>query len=56
MPKNSPVHKMADAMMRRGVPEDEAIATAQKRTGLSYATGKPPKSAAKAKGKTKARK
>ena len=44
MPKNSKVHKMADAMMKRGVPKSEAIATAQKRTGQSYQTGKAPKS------------
>lgn len=43
VPKNTKVHKMAEAMMKRGVPEGEAIATAQKRTGMSYATGKKPK-------------
>lgn len=40
MPKNSKVHRQADAMKRAGVPESIAIATAQKRTGQSYATGK----------------
>jgi hypothetical protein len=50
MPKNTPVHRMAKAMERRGVPVSEAIATAQKRTGMSYATGKRPKTKA-AKGK-----
>lgn len=40
MPENTKVHKMAKAMERSGVPVGEAIATAQKRTGQSYATGK----------------
>lgn len=44
MPVDTPVHKMAKAIERSGVPEGIAIATAQKKTGMSYATGKPPKS------------
>jgi hypothetical protein len=47
MPTNTKVHKMAKAMEKEGVPVGEAIATAQKRTGKSYATGNPPKSKAK---------
>lgn len=35
---------MYQAMVDRGVPKGEAAATAQKRTGLSLKTGKPPKS------------
>ena len=43
MPKGTKVHKMADAMQEKGVPVGKAIATAQKKTGMSYATGRPPK-------------
>jgi len=43
MPKNTKVHKMADAIEKSGAPKSVAIATAQKRTGQSYATGKPTK-------------
>ena len=50
-PVGTKVHKMAKAIERRGVPVAEAIATAQKRTGLSYATGKRPKTKAAKGGK-----
>jgi hypothetical protein len=40
MPKGTRVHKQADAMMKKGVPPEIAIPTAQKRTGQSFATGK----------------
>ena len=43
MPKGTPVEKQYKAMVRAGVPKGEAAATAQKRTGLSLKTGKPPK-------------
>lgn len=43
MPKGTKVDKIYQAMRRSGVPAGEAAATAQKRTGLSLATGKPPK-------------
>lgn len=41
MPTGTRVHKMAQAIMRAGGDEGMAIATAQKRTGQSYQTGKP---------------
>lgn len=56
MPTNTKVHKMAKAMERSGVPVGEAIATAQARTGQSYATGKrlhPPTTKPKGKGANK---
>lgn len=40
MPKNTKVHKLAHELMRNGMPKGQAIATAQKKTGQSYATGK----------------
>jgi hypothetical protein len=43
MPKGTKVHKMAQAMIRHGVPKGKAIATAQKKTGKSYKTGRKPK-------------
>ncbi len=43
MPKGSKVHKMAKALMREGMSEGRAIATAQAKTGKSYATGRKPK-------------
>ena len=43
MPKNSKVHKLADAIERSGVSKGTAIAIAQKKTGQSYKTGKAPK-------------
>lgn len=52
MPTNTKVHKMAKAMEASGAPVGMAIATAQKRTGQSYATGKmlgPPKAKSKMK-------
>ena len=49
MPKGTKVHKMAEAMQEKGMPVGQAIATAQKNTGMSYATGKPPKSKAEPK-------
>lgn len=41
MPKASKVHKMADAIERRGVSKGRAIAIAQSKMKQSYATGKP---------------
>jgi hypothetical protein len=43
MPKGTKVDDMYQAMVKRGVSKGEAAATAQKRTGLSLQTGKPPK-------------
>lgn len=44
MPENSPVARMKKAIIRDdpNMPIGSAIAIAQKKTGLAYATGKPP--------------
>jgi hypothetical protein len=49
MPEGTRVAKIKDALMGKGYPIGSAIAIAQHQTGLSYATGKPPKSKSKAK-------
>jgi len=43
MPEGTPVYKLAHALERRGMEKGKAIATAQKKTGLAYQTGKTPK-------------
>ncbi len=47
MPKGTKVDNMYQAMVKAGTPKDIAAATAQKRTGLSLKTGKPPKKTGK---------
>ncbi len=44
MPKGTKVDKIFQAIKKTGAPVGEAAATAQKMTGLSLKTGKPPKS------------
>jgi hypothetical protein len=51
MPEGTRVAKIKDALMGKGFPVGPAIAIAQKKTGLSYATGKPPKSKPKKRSK-----
>ena len=43
MPKDSPVHKMYEALKREGYSKERAAKIAQAQTGLSLATGEPPK-------------
>ena len=40
MPKGTRVHRLKTRLQRKGMEEGPAIATAQKKTGQSYATGK----------------
>jgi hypothetical protein len=40
MPKGTKVHRLTDKLKAKGLPEGAAIATAQKQTRQSYATGK----------------
>ena len=49
MPKNTKVDRNYEAIKKSGVPAGEAAAIAQKQTGESLKTGKPPKSAPKGK-------
>lgn len=43
MPKGSKVEKMYEAIKRKGASKGKAARIAQAKTGLSLATGKPPK-------------
>lgn len=43
MPKSSKVHKMYEALKRRGYSVQSAVRIAQKRTGQALATGRKPK-------------
>lgn len=43
MPEGTPVYRLAHALERKGMPVGKSIAIAQKKTGLAYQTGKPPK-------------
>ena len=49
MPLNTPVHRLYDALIRKGETKAMAARIAQSRTGLALATGKPPKSKQKGK-------
>ena len=43
MPKNSKVHKMFDALTKKGMSKGKAARIAQSKTGQALQTGKPPK-------------
>jgi hypothetical protein len=47
MPKGTRVHKVYDALRRRGMSKARAAQIAQSRTGQALRTGKPSKSARK---------
>lgn len=51
MPEGTKVHRMYDAMVRRGYSKGKAARISQHQTGTALATGRPPKG----KGKRKAR-
>jgi hypothetical protein len=40
MPKNTKVHKLADALRKKGHSKQSAIKIAQAKTGQSYKTGR----------------
>jgi hypothetical protein len=42
VPKNTPVHKLYEALRSEGMDEDKAAAISQARTGMALMTGKPP--------------
>jgi hypothetical protein len=43
MPKNSKVHRMYEALLKKGHSKESAARIAQSETGLALATGKKPK-------------
>jgi hypothetical protein len=43
MPKGTKVHKLYDALKRKGYSVEKAVKIAQSQTGQALATGKPPK-------------
>jgi hypothetical protein len=51
MPKGTKVSDCVEKLMAKGMSQGKAIAICQSSTGLSYATGKKPKSASKKKSK-----
>jgi hypothetical protein len=47
MPKGTTVHKVYEALKRKGYPVEKAVKIAQTQTGKSLKTGKPPKKSGK---------
>lgn len=43
MPKGTEVHKIYDALVKKGYDKEKAAKIAQNKTGTALATGKPPK-------------
>ena len=43
MPRDSKVHTIYDALVKRGMPKGKAARIAQSKSGQALATGKPPK-------------